>query len=139
MGKFSTPGADVMLEATWRNQPEAFPAPEEEEELALRVTALEGAAARPVVWSAVLCEAAGLRLRAPLVVKVEEHKDEVIATYGEVELFASGTTEAEALNNLKEEIRALYLELNETTDDELGELPSRWKRALTCIVASDDE
>ena len=62
--------------------------------------------------------------------KVEEFADEVVATLPEVELFGVGSTEPDAINALKNEIRSLHEELEATPDESLGELPRRWKLAL---------
>jgi hypothetical protein len=87
-------------------------------------------------WAATISELgeSGLALRAPLTVTLEDYGDEVVASYPEVEAFGSGSTEADAINDLKDEIANLYVELTETPQTKLGKLPRRWKRAL-CAVA----
>lgn len=75
-----------------------------------------------------------LVLRTPLIVTLEDFGEEIVASYPEVEAFGSGTTEADAINALKDEVSGLYSELASVPDNKLGKLPRRWKRAL-CAVA----
>lgn len=77
---------------------------------------------------------ASLRLRSPIVVVLEVHDDEAIASWPEVEAWGSGTTPAEAINALKDELLSLYRELREASEEELGKLPRRWKQALRAII-----
>jgi len=70
----------------------------------------------------------------PLPIVIEESDDEVIATFPEVEVFAVGSGEAEAINNLKREVSKLYYELINTPDEQLGRVPQSWKRVLTKVV-----
>jgi len=76
----------------------------------------------------------GIFLRAPLIVTLEDWGEEIVASYPEVEAFGSGTTEADAINALKDEIAGLYSELASAADDKLGKLPKRWKRALLAVA-----
>jgi len=87
-------------------------------------------------WAATISELgeSGLALRSPLTVTLEDYGEEIVASYPEVEAFGSGTTEADAINALKDEISGLYTELAATPENKLGKLPRRWKRAL-CAVA----
>ena len=87
-------------------------------------------------WAATISELgeSGLALRSPLTVTLEDYGEEIVASYPEVEAFGSGTTEADAINALKDEISGLYTELAATPESKLGKLPRRWKRAL-CAVA----
>ena len=48
-----------------------------------------------------------------------------------------GATESDAVADLKEELGALYLELREIPDDELGQIPRRWKRGLERLAVAD--
>jgi hypothetical protein len=43
-------------------------------------------------------------------------------------------TEADAINDLKDEIIELYEELSNMSDESLGKLPKRWKRALNAAI-----
>lgn len=87
-------------------------------------------------WAATISELgeSGLALRSPLTVTLEDYGEEIVASYPEVEAFGSGSTEADAINALKDEISSLYSELIGAPEKTLGKLPRRWKRAL-CAVA----
>jgi len=75
-----------------------------------------------------------LRLRQPLVVVVEDFGDEVVASWPEVEAWGAGSTAADAINCLKQEIAALYGELRRIPERRLGKLPRRWKQALSVVI-----
>lgn len=77
----------------------------------------------------------------PIPVVIEEYNDEVIATFPEIEVFGVGSGEAEAIRNLKEEIRKILFELENISDDKLGKLPLSWKRVLLKVVKNigDDQ
>ncbi len=75
-----------------------------------------------------------LALQFPLVVAVEEFRTEVVASWPEVEAWGSGSTDAEAINALKDAIADLYFELKQTPDANLGKTPLRWKRALVSAI-----
>lgn len=85
-------------------------------------------------WSTTVADLGGLALSSPLTVTLEDYGEEFIASWPEVEAFGSGTTEAEAINALKDEVCTLYSELASTPADKLGKLPRRWKQTL-CAVA----
>nr|BAL54674.1 hypothetical protein HGMM_F17E10C04 [uncultured Acetothermia bacterium]BAL58340.1 hypothetical conserved protein [Candidatus Acetothermum autotrophicum] len=71
-----------------------------------------------------------LEVLSPIPITIEEFDDEVVATWPEVEVYASAETESEAIAKLKQEIVQLFEELRETPDKELGKLPRSWKRIL---------
>jgi predicted DNA-binding antitoxin AbrB/MazE fold protein len=75
-----------------------------------------------------------LEVIKPIPVVVEEYSDEVIAAFPEIEIFGVGSGEAEAIRNLKKEIRKIFFELENIGDDELGKLPLSWKRVLLKVV-----
>lgn len=75
-----------------------------------------------------------LEVIKPIPVVIEEYNDEVIATFPEIEVFGVGSGEAEAIRNLKQEIRKVFFELENIDDDELGKLPITWKRVLLKVV-----
>ena len=75
-----------------------------------------------------------LEVIKPIPVVIEEYGDEVIATFPEIETFGVGSGEAEAIRNLKNEIRKVFFELENIGDDELGKLPLSWKRVLLKAV-----
>lgn len=65
---------------------------------------------------------------------IEESDNEVIASFPEVEVFAVGSSEPEAISNLKTAIADLYCELVETPRDELGRLPLSWLRVFEKVI-----
>lgn len=75
-----------------------------------------------------------LEVLEPIPIVIEESDDEVIASFPEVEVFAVGSGEAEAINNLKGEVSRLYYELIDTPDEQLGKVPQSWKRVLGKVV-----
>jgi len=89
------------------------------------------------VWPATITDLGDLRLRHPLIVTLEDHGDEFIASWHEVEAWAAGKTEAQAIDLLKDEVVALFREIGSMPDDQLGKLPKRWKRALRAIIADE--
>lgn len=76
-------------------------------------------------------------LRMPLTAIIQRDEDEVGARIPEFSASGFGATESDAIADLKEELGALYLELSEIPDDELGQVPKRWKRGLENLVVSD--
>ena len=77
---------------------------------------------------------AGLALRQPLTVMLEDFGEEYVASWPEVEAWGTGPTEADAINSFKDELSSLYGELAGTPDRRLGKLPMRWKRALFTVA-----
>ncbi len=75
-----------------------------------------------------------LEVIKPIPIVIEEYNGEVVATFPEIEAFGVGSGEAEAIRNLKEEIRKIFLELENISEDELGKLPLSWKRVLLKVV-----
>jgi hypothetical protein len=75
-----------------------------------------------------------LEVIRPIPVVIEEYKDEVIATFPEIEVFGAGLSEAEAIIDLKKKIREIFFELEEVSENELGKIPLSWKRVLLKVV-----
>jgi len=75
-----------------------------------------------------------LEVIRPIPVVIEEYADEVIASFPEIEAFGAGLCEAEAIIDLKNEIKKTFFELEEVSDEELGKLPLSWKRVLSKVV-----
>lgn len=73
-------------------------------------------------------------LKSPLDITIEKYDDECIASVPELETFGSGTTESEAIMELKREIISLYNDLSSTNPNELGSLPKMWLRILNMII-----
>jgi len=63
-------------------------------------------------------------LRQPLPVFIKEDEHNIIANYAEIELFGCGSTEAEAISDLMNEITETYLDL----EQEVGDLSSKAKK-----------
>ncbi len=78
-------------------------------------------------------------LRIPIVAIIEEDEDEVGARVPEFSASGFGSTESEAIAELKAELGDLYVELIDTPDDLIGALPKRWKQGLINLVMCDGE
>lgn len=70
----------------------------------------------------------------PLTIVIEEYPDEVIARFVETESYGSGDTEFEAIDDLREQLVDLYLELRDTPDTALTAPASTWKRLLGKLI-----
>ncbi len=70
----------------------------------------------------------------PIPIVLEESEDEVVASFPEVELFAVGSTESEAILNLKLSIIELFSDLAGTPKNKLGKLPLSWFRILNKVI-----
>lgn len=73
-------------------------------------------------------------LKSPVQVTIEEHAEEVIASWPELEAFASGKTVSEALSCLKKEVVSLYEDLKSADRRTLGRLPRAWLRTLSRLI-----
>lgn len=90
---------------------------------------------RPIVKQTNIAEISDdFRVKIPIPVTIEEYDDGVTASVAEIQLFATGATEAEALLRLKREIVSLYDELSETPREQLGNLLIRYLRVLGKLV-----
>ena len=78
-------------------------------------------------------------LRIPIVAIIEEDEDEVGARVPEFSASGFGSTESEAIAELKAELGDLYVELMDTPDELIGALPKRWKQGLSNLVMRDGE
>jgi len=95
----------------------------------------EGLDERPVIKETRLFDIdEKLAVIQPIPIVIEEFKDEVIASFPELEVYAVADSEPEAISNLKTEIRDLYYDLIETPKDELGKLPLSWLRILERLI-----
>jgi len=70
----------------------------------------------------------------PIPIVIEELEEEVVASFPEIETYATGVNEAEAINNLKKSITELYRDLMNAGDNELGKMPKIWKRILGKLI-----
>ena len=96
-------------------------------------------ATRLVVRPAVLRDLGSVRYRlsSPVEVITEEYDDGVTARFAEIESVGHGTTEPEALVMLKQDIVALYEELRDSPDAELGRLPQAWRCILGKLIVEN--
>jgi len=90
---------------------------------------------RPVVKQTELFEIdETLEVIRPIPVVIKEYSNEVIAAFPEIGAFGAALCEAEAIINLKKEIRKIFFELEGVSDNKLGKLPLSWKRVLLKVV-----
>jgi hypothetical protein len=91
---------------------------------------------KPVAKSAFITDLAtdGLKLAQPTGIFLDEYEEEVVASWPEVDVFATGGSPAEAILGLKGQIASLYRELIGTPDAQLGALPRSWKKVLVTVV-----
>ncbi len=74
----------------------------------------------------------------PLPIIIEQYRDEVITSFPEIEISSIAENEPEAILNLKQAIRRLYLDLNSTPTEELGNLPLCWLRILRRLIRTNE-
>jgi hypothetical protein len=91
---------------------------------------------RPTIYLSVITDLNDVRhtLLADITLVLEEYQDEVVARWPEVELYANGTTESEAVAGIKRQIVELFEELSAMNSRTLGRLPLSWKRILRRTV-----
>jgi hypothetical protein len=77
-----------------------------------------------------------LDLVSPISVVIEESDGSFIATFLEASLAASGDTEAEAIEGLKDRIITTFERLKSKHDNQLGPVPLRQKQILTSLIQS---
>ncbi len=73
----------------------------------------------------------------PIQIVIVESEDEIVARIPELNLYATGDTDTEAILGLKQEIIELYEELN-STDNKLGPLPQSWLNTLNKLIVITD-
>lgn len=108
--------------------------------LRLSVTALatqvkelsELLASKPITTSFYVSDlsSASYKITAPLPAYMEIYDEEVIVQLIDVEVHGSGTTPAEAVQDLKYQVIKLYEDLQASKPEELGPAPERWKNFL---------
>ena len=76
-------------------------------------------------------------LNRPLFITIEEDENEVVASAPEIQASGFGSTDSEAIDDLKIALGQLYLDLSETPDHQLGKLPLAWRRLLMEIVGTN--
>jgi hypothetical protein len=75
----------------------------------------------------------GYTSNRPIYITIETDGENVIASLDDIEAFAYGDTEFEALNSLCEEIVALYEDMKKNRKN-LGALPQKWLGYLDEVV-----
>lgn len=70
----------------------------------------------------------------PICVVLEDHGSEFIASWDEIEVFGSGTTEVEAISDLERSIADTWRNLTLSPDATLGPRTRRWKTLLSALV-----
>lgn len=95
---------------------------------------------RPLVKETRLYDIAeDLEVIEPISVIIEQTEDECVVSVPEIEVFAVGTGEYEAIIKLKSAIKELYSELLDTPNDELGIVPLSWKRMLNRVIRKNGQ
>ena len=74
----------------------------------------------------------------PVYVTIEMEKDVIIASFDDIEVFAYGDTEFEAINQLCEEIINIYEDLREDREN-LGKFPKKWLAFLEEVIEKSEE
>jgi hypothetical protein len=87
---------------------------------------------RPRTYLSVITDLGDRRytLLSDVTITLEEYKDEVVARWSDVGVYASGTTESEAIAGIKRQIVELFEELRTMKPGTLGRMPLSWKRIL---------
>ena len=74
----------------------------------------------------------------PVYITIEMEKDVIIASFDDIEAFAYGDTEFEAINRLCEEIINIYEDLREDREN-LGKFPKKWLAFLEEVIVKSEE
>jgi hypothetical protein len=87
---------------------------------------------RPRTYLSVITDLGDKRytLLSDVTIALEEYKDEVVARWSDVGVYASGTTESEAIAGIKRQVVELSEELRTMKAGTLGRMPLSWKRIL---------
>jgi hypothetical protein len=105
-----------------------------EQRLAEVSVSLEG---RPTVVSTFILDLGRQQyeVMAAIPLVIEHFVEEVVARWPELCLYGSGSTESEAISDLKDRIVELSDDLRTTDEATLGKLPREWKRILAKTVS----
>ena len=92
---------------------------------------------QPVVRSATMVAlgTGRLSLTQAVPIVIEKHEDEVTASWPEVAAFGAGRSADEAILALQRDVVALYEDLHDMPDAELGPLLLAQRRILNSIIA----
>ena len=78
-----------------------------------------------------------LLLRSPISVLIQRDDEEVLAEVPEFHVVGGGHTQPAAVDDAMTQLKELYEDLMSIPDNELGYLPTRWKRVLKALVVDD--
>lgn len=98
--------------------------------------ASDGVVHRTAAINSIIVDNTDIILKRPLFFLIEEYEgdDEVVARIPELQAAGFGSTEIQAINELKTLLGELYQDLIETPDEKLGKLPFQWKRILQEVI-----
>ena len=98
--------------------------------------ASDGVTHRTAAINSIIVDDMDIILKRPLFFLIEEYEgdDEVVARIPELQAAGFGSTEIQAINELKTLLGELYQDLIETPDEKLGKLPFQWKRILQEVI-----
>ncbi len=101
--------------------------------------ASDGVIHRTAAINSIIVNDTDVVLKRPLFFLIEEYEgdDEVVARIPELQVDGFGQTEIQAINELKTLLGELYQDLVETPDENLGKLPSQWKRILQEVIGTN--
>ena len=98
--------------------------------------ASDGVVHHTAAINSIIVDDTDIILKRPLFFLIEEYEgdDEVVARIPELQAAGFGSTEIQAINELKTLLGELYQDLIETPDEKLGKLPFQWKRILQEVI-----
>lgn len=101
--------------------------------------ASDGVINRTAAINSIIVNDTDIILKRPLFFLIEEYEgdDEVVARIPELQAAGFGSTEIQAINELKTLLGELYQDLIETPDENLGKLPFQWKRILQEVIGTN--
>lgn len=101
--------------------------------------ASDGVVHHTAAINSIIVDDTDIILKRPLFFLIEEYEgdDEVVARIPELQAAGFGSTEIQAINELKTLLGELYQDLVETPDEKLGKLPSQWKRILQEVIGTN--
>jgi len=91
------------------------------------------------IYNATIYELNNLKymITTPIQIVIIEDEDEIVARMPELNLYATGDTDSEAIYELKQELIELYEDLN-STDNKLGPLPESWLNTINELIVRTD-
>ena len=77
------------------------------------------------------------RITTPIQILIIDDDEDIVARMPELNIYASGDTDTEAIYELKQEIIRLYEDLN-NSENKLGPLPESWLNTLNKLIVVTD-